>query len=87
MRGLGAACMGAFAVLAGCSLPAVAGNVIENSSFEVGTGHGWGRADVGGAFCGDKCFTTATAANGKHSVRARPLKLVSKWPWTGGAPA
>ena len=65
------------AVLVAATCPAAGQNLIENSSFEVGTGHGWGR--IGGAFYSDKCFDSSTAVHGKYSVKAKALRLVGKW--------
>jgi hypothetical protein len=63
------------------TIPAVKGNILENSSFEVGTGHGWGILNEGY----DRDFTlpslldTTVAYHGTASLRVTDkIEVISK---------
>src|SRR4030095_7113841 len=63
------------------TVPAVKGNILENSSFEVGTGHGWGILNEGY----DRDFTlpslldTTVAYHGTASLRVSDkIEVISK---------
>ena len=56
--------------------PAVKGNIVENSSFEVGTGHGWGLNLTYRDFSVKSLWDNTVSYHGKASLKVAPSREV-----------